>query len=172
MRNSPATLINQMKYKPSIWASLNLAKKTLNCYYNLTDASEVYRIAMGMFLLLLYIFFWYFTVIQCFTHGTSSHISSKQGGQPNGSTLLRTLFTPSSNGHMRSTMTTKTKGMTNILLSRCVLFFFQLGAVCLYNYKSRKIFSTTSPHLPHPDDQSFVMNWMPSSVLTLKMLLM
>ncbi len=26
-----------------------LQKKTLNCYYNITDYSEVYRIAMGMF---------------------------------------------------------------------------------------------------------------------------
>jgi hypothetical protein len=34
-------------YEPSIRAALGLAKKTLNRYYNLTDASEVYRIAMG-----------------------------------------------------------------------------------------------------------------------------
>jgi hypothetical protein len=40
--------INRTKYKPSIRASLSLAKKTLNHYYDLTDASEVYRIAMGM----------------------------------------------------------------------------------------------------------------------------
>jgi hypothetical protein len=40
--------INRTKYKPSIWASLSLAKKTLNRYYDLTDALEVYRIAMGM----------------------------------------------------------------------------------------------------------------------------
>ena len=49
--------INHTKYEPSIWASLNLAKKTLNCYYNLMDSSEVYWIAMGMFLILLYMFY-------------------------------------------------------------------------------------------------------------------
>jgi hypothetical protein len=49
--------INHTKYEPSIRASLNLAKKTLNRYYNLTDSSEVYRIAMGMFLILLYMFY-------------------------------------------------------------------------------------------------------------------
>ena len=30
-----------------ICASLGIAKRTLNCYYNMTDWSEVYRIAMG-----------------------------------------------------------------------------------------------------------------------------
>ena len=33
---------------PAIKASLELGKKTLNRYYSLTDLSEVYRIAMGM----------------------------------------------------------------------------------------------------------------------------
>jgi len=36
-------------FKPSIWAALSIAKKTLNNYYDKTDYSEVYRIAMGMF---------------------------------------------------------------------------------------------------------------------------
>jgi hypothetical protein len=40
--------INCTKYEPSIQASLSLTKKTLNHYYNLTDASEVHRISMGM----------------------------------------------------------------------------------------------------------------------------
>jgi hypothetical protein len=34
---------------PSIRVAAGLAKKTLNRYYELTDSSEVYRIAMGMF---------------------------------------------------------------------------------------------------------------------------
>ena len=29
------------------------AKKTLNCYYSLTDLSEVYQIAMGMYSIIL-----------------------------------------------------------------------------------------------------------------------
>jgi hypothetical protein len=32
---------------PAIRAALEVAKKTLNRYYSLTDASETYRIAMG-----------------------------------------------------------------------------------------------------------------------------
>ncbi|KAJ8585007.1 hypothetical protein M405DRAFT_689425, partial [Rhizopogon salebrosus TDB-379] len=39
------------KYLPSIRAAVRLAKNTLNRYYELTDSSETYRIAMGMYLL-------------------------------------------------------------------------------------------------------------------------
>lgn len=38
-----------IKFEPSIRAALGIAKKTLNRYYNATDQSEVYRIAMGTF---------------------------------------------------------------------------------------------------------------------------
>jgi len=34
-------------YSPAIRAALGIAKKTLNRYYNATDQSDVYRIAMG-----------------------------------------------------------------------------------------------------------------------------
>ncbi|KAG1730976.1 uncharacterized protein EDB91DRAFT_1059092 [Suillus paluster] len=40
-------------YEPAIRASLGLAKKTLNHYYSMTDWSEVYRIAMGKFSVIL-----------------------------------------------------------------------------------------------------------------------
>jgi hypothetical protein len=40
------------KFEPSIRAALGLAKKTLNCYYSATDHKDVYRIAMGMSLLI------------------------------------------------------------------------------------------------------------------------
>ena len=39
------------RYDVSICTSLGLAKKTLNRYYSMTDMSEVYRIAMGMYLI-------------------------------------------------------------------------------------------------------------------------
>jgi hypothetical protein len=35
------------EFKPSIRTALGISKKTLNKYYNATDQSEVYRIAMG-----------------------------------------------------------------------------------------------------------------------------
>ena len=37
------------KFSPAVWAEIQIAKKTLNRYYSLTDASELYRIAMGLF---------------------------------------------------------------------------------------------------------------------------
>lgn len=41
--------LNHSAYDASIWASSGLAKKTLNQYYNMTDWSEVYHIAMGIY---------------------------------------------------------------------------------------------------------------------------
>ena len=36
------------QFKPSIRAAVHLGKKTLNRYYDKTDATEAYRVAMGM----------------------------------------------------------------------------------------------------------------------------
>lgn len=41
-------------YQLSIRAALGIAKRTLNRYYNLTDDSENYRIAMGMLSMSVY----------------------------------------------------------------------------------------------------------------------
>ena len=42
-----ATATQNTRYSSSIRASLAIGKRTLNRYYNKTDHSEVYRIAMG-----------------------------------------------------------------------------------------------------------------------------
>ncbi len=42
-----ATASQDLKYSPAIRASLALGKAHLNKYYNMTDHSEVYRIAMS-----------------------------------------------------------------------------------------------------------------------------
>lgn len=36
-------------YSDSIKSAISLGKRTLNRYYNMTDHSEIYRIAMGKF---------------------------------------------------------------------------------------------------------------------------
>ena len=46
---------NDRALSPAIKASLGLGKKTLNRYYSLTDSSEVYRIAMGVYLALWFL---------------------------------------------------------------------------------------------------------------------
>jgi hypothetical protein len=38
----------ERQYSPAIRAALAIRKKTINKYYNMTDHSEVYRIAMSM----------------------------------------------------------------------------------------------------------------------------
>ncbi len=40
-------ILNETELDPAIRTAIKLAKKTLNRYYGLMDASEVYRIAMG-----------------------------------------------------------------------------------------------------------------------------
>jgi hypothetical protein len=50
------TLTNQshdVHFKPSIWAALSIAKKTLNNYYDKTDYSEVYCITMDTLLMFI-----------------------------------------------------------------------------------------------------------------------
>ena len=41
--------LDHSRFEAPICTTLGLAKKTLNRYYNLTDSSEVYLIAMGMY---------------------------------------------------------------------------------------------------------------------------
>ena len=43
-----ATHASSKKFPLSIKAALTIGKKTLNRYYDKTDQSEVFRIAMGM----------------------------------------------------------------------------------------------------------------------------
>jgi hypothetical protein len=42
-----ATVSLDEKYSPSIRVALSIGKKTLNRYYNRTDDSKLYRIAMS-----------------------------------------------------------------------------------------------------------------------------
>jgi hypothetical protein len=53
-----ATAASNTKYPVAIKAALVMGKKTLNRYYNKTDHSEVFRIAMGtLSLFLIYLCF-------------------------------------------------------------------------------------------------------------------
>lgn len=49
-----ATAAGDSKYSLAIKAALAIGKKTLNRYYDKTDHSEVFRIAMGNFFLILF----------------------------------------------------------------------------------------------------------------------
>lgn len=41
--------LDEIKYLPSICTACAMGKRTLNRYYNKTDESEMYRIAMSMY---------------------------------------------------------------------------------------------------------------------------
>ena len=43
------TQAQDFNLKPAIHAALSMAKKVLNAYYDKTDRSNIYRIAMGMY---------------------------------------------------------------------------------------------------------------------------
>ena len=51
-----ATSALDKKYEPAIQAALSIGKKLLNKYYDMTDHSKLYRIAIGTFILLVYPF--------------------------------------------------------------------------------------------------------------------
>ncbi len=44
------TMATNWSLPAPIWVAMNMAKQTLNCYYDQTDYSEVYHITMGMYL--------------------------------------------------------------------------------------------------------------------------
>ena len=52
-----ATASQNVKYSEAIRAALALGKRTLNRYYDKTDHSEVYRIAMGKFVMSVFFHF-------------------------------------------------------------------------------------------------------------------
>ena len=47
-----------VEYSPALQAALSLGKNLLDKYYSLTDDSEVYRIAMGMYIIFIFDEFW------------------------------------------------------------------------------------------------------------------
>ena len=107
-----ATASQNMKYSPAIRASLALGKAHLNKYYNMTDHSEVYRIAMSEFLLP------YLTLIthnpvqlQSYIHVTNSSISETPTGTTSGSPPQPALFTRSSCERMPTLILAKSSSL-------------------------------------------------------------
>jgi hypothetical protein len=58
-----ATAATSDKYSPAIQAALAIGKRTLNRYYNMTDHSELYRIAIRMSLLVFLLSILIFLVV-------------------------------------------------------------------------------------------------------------
>lgn len=54
-----ATAVLDADYPMAIKAALAIGKTTLNRYYDKTDHSEIFRIAMGTFFFLIFSFYFY-----------------------------------------------------------------------------------------------------------------
>ena len=69
-------------YPMPIKAALAIGKKTLNRYYNQTDHSEVFRIAMGMFFFHIQHGFLLINIVsQLYTQDTNSTTSKRLDGR-------------------------------------------------------------------------------------------
>lgn len=115
-----ATASQNVKYSEAIRAALTLRKKTLNCYYDKTDHFEVYQIAMGKLLCVLFISFFFHSFLQFSTLNTNSTISRKLDGRKIGLRLRKTLSMLSSTRHMRLWMSTTTSQIWRLLKLPCI----------------------------------------------------
>lgn len=78
-----ATASQNSKYSPAIQASLKLRKAHLNKYYNMTDHSEVYQIAMSEFIFWITLFNYNY-LEQSYIHDTNFNISTRPTGTTRG----------------------------------------------------------------------------------------
>jgi hypothetical protein len=115
-----ATASQNVKYSEAIRAALALGKKTLNRYYDKTDHSEVYRIAMGKPFHVLFVSYFFHSSLQYSTLVINYIISRKPDGRKIGSRLRETLSVPSSTRRMHLWMSTTTSRTLTHLELLCV----------------------------------------------------
>ena len=125
-----ATASQNMKYSPAIRASLALGKAHLNKYYNMTDHSEVYRIAMSEFLLPYSILITHDSVQQSYIHVTNFNTSETPTGTTSGSPPQPALFAMSSCEHTQTLLLMKSSS----LVQQMYVYFFSL-----YRYSKNHI---------------------------------
>jgi hypothetical protein len=97
-----ATTTLDEEYLLSIQASVTIGKKLLNKYYDMTDLSEVYRIAMGTFSIFLPYGSYILASFKCYIPATNSNISRTPVGMRIGLRVHVKLSKPSLTVHMRS----------------------------------------------------------------------
>jgi len=93
-------ILNAHVLDPAIRAALKLAKRTLNRYYSLTDASETYRVAMGELSSTLPSYHDANFHRQYFIPKTNFNTSGMQAGRLSGSQRLNILCVSYMTGHM------------------------------------------------------------------------
>ena len=88
-----ATACGNVKLSKAIRAALDIGKQTLNRYYDKTDHSDVYRIAMGMYLFLLFVYLLK-VFLQFSTLDINYNTLKKPDGRKPGSKHLATSSVP------------------------------------------------------------------------------
>jgi hypothetical protein len=86
------------RYSVSIKAAIAIGKKTLNRYYDKTDQSEVFRIAMGIFSFIIWLVYLTNSLCQYYILNTSVDTSSKLDGKIFGLRKLKSLYVLSLSG--------------------------------------------------------------------------
>lgn len=95
-----ATASKNLDYSPAIRASVALGKAHLNKYYDMTDTSEVYRIAMSEHPSPNHLFTYNYYVKQSYIPDTNYNTFLTPTGTTNGSPPQLKLFTMSLYEHM------------------------------------------------------------------------
>jgi hypothetical protein len=167
-----ATASQNIKYSKAIRAALALGKQTLNRYYDKTDQSEVYRIAMGRS---LHVSFYLFCshLLQFSTLDINYTISRKLDGMKIGLRLPKTLFVLSLIKHMHLWMLMSTSRSLRLLALLCVFQLFSILHADISfsaHFPLPKTSLTSCQHFLPLQSLTSVMSWIVISALTLSML--
>jgi hypothetical protein len=142
-----ATDASNDKYPLSIQAALAMGKKTLNRYYNKTDHSEIFRIAMGMPPFIVLNFNKLLTNSQFSTLVTNCNILKMSVGRRIGSRLRKILCELSLIVNMRQS---RVLSLCQHLERYVPLFFLHFGTLLILSKRNRSWTQRTSSTIfPH-----------------------
>jgi len=129
-----ATNALSSKYSIAIHAALSIGKKTLNHYYEKTDFSTTYRIAMGILWFILHFIITYI-FFQSFIPVISSTISRMQSGRTSGSRLPSSLYKTSLTFHTIIALHLQGQHqVTRYVLLSCISFIYLTFIMCIIDH--------------------------------------
>jgi hypothetical protein len=165
------------KYSVAIHAALSVGKKTLNCYYQKTDLSETYRIAMGMYYFFVFQMYLIRYSSQSFIPVTSSIISKMRSGRVSGLRMPNYLYERSSTGHTTVHLLPRAwrQAIGYVLYLHPSQFLKSRRRMLnrlLRTYQRARTSSTTWWLSQHLSSVTFEMSWTAISALTLSTSLM
>jgi len=158
-----ATASQNVNYSEAIRAALALGKRTLNRYYDKTDHSEVYRIAMGKFLHVLFISFFLQSFFPVLHPRHKLHYFKKAGWQEDWIETARDIVRAEFD-HTYAFMDVDVDDPDSEPLQSTVRIFLHTSK-CLANFSfsvrrpHSKTSSMSCQHFLPPQNPTFVMSW-------------